>query len=247
MRWFEEEQYTAYTGVFASPTSNNEPNPLEPVNENENEGESVPPPTQPENATSERRKQPTTPPSKILYQVRSSTIPSTHPTRSRYRDSASYSSHNKIYTVHLEAWNCNCAAFAFSACPYHAPSSTTGLEWRSLFPPGENDEDEDEKINAREDMEEMNEEKQEIYYSPTPSPQNVVMDMDLEDPERDWEFGGLSCDGRVDERSQDTLPVCKHLLAVLLGEKWGLVSDYVEVKDVFGWRGRDEIAGLALG
>ena len=46
-----------------------------------------------------------------VYQVRSS-----QPPKSRFRDVAAATGSN-IYTVRLEAWNCSCAAFAYSAFP----------------------------------------------------------------------------------------------------------------------------------
>lgn len=52
----------------------------------------------------------TKPPKNTIYQVRSAQ------TSSRGRPSTSKAV-PKIYTVHLKAWNCSCAAFAFSAYP----------------------------------------------------------------------------------------------------------------------------------
>ncbi|KAH8593654.1 hypothetical protein B0O99DRAFT_688488 [Bisporella sp. PMI_857] len=61
------------------------------------------------------------------------------------------------------------------------------------------------------------------------------------DREGIWEFGGESLDGRGGE---DHVPICKHLLACLLGEKWdGVLGSYVKERGV----GREEAAGLAVG
>jgi hypothetical protein len=56
----------------------------------------------------------------IVYQVRSS-----QPQKSRFRDSAAPTGSN-IYTVRLEAWNCSCAAFAYSAFP---GGESSGRPW----------------------------------------------------------------------------------------------------------------------
>ena len=66
--------------------------------------------------------------------------------------------------------------------------------------------------------------------------EDVEMDLDRmeKNGENDWEFGGLSFDENV--------PVCKHLLACLLGERWeGVLGPYFKEREV----GRDEMAGLA--
>jgi hypothetical protein len=56
--------------------------------------------------------------------------------------------------------------------------------------------------------------------------------------ETEWEFGGLSLDGV--EGAEGGVPVCKHLLACLLGERWGILAGYVKEKVV----NREEMAGL---
>lgn len=59
----------------------------------------------------------------------------------------------------------------------------------------------------------------------------------FEGEEAKWEFGGLSADGR----EGGAVPVCKHLLACVLGERWGVLKGYVKERSV----GREEMAGLA--
>ena len=51
-----------------------------------------------------------------------------------------------------------------------------------------------------------------------------------------WEFGGLSCDGR----REGHVPVCKHLIACLLAEKWEIMGSYMTQQAV----GREEMAGM---
>jgi hypothetical protein len=56
--------------------------------------------------------------------------------------------------------------------------------------------------------------------------------------EREWDFGGRSFDGKG---VRDSVPVCKHLLACLLGERWGdVLGKYMKVREV----NREEMAGL---
>ncbi|KAK4204808.1 hypothetical protein QBC40DRAFT_272423 [Triangularia verruculosa] len=56
--------------------------------------------------------------------------------------------------------------------------------------------------------------------------------------ETDWEFGGMSTDGR---ESSGGVPTCKHLLACLLAERWGdALGEYVSEKQV----GKCEMAGV---
>lgn len=55
----------------------------------------------------------------------------------------------------------------------------------------------------------------------------------------EWEFGGLGLDGKTGEAGK--VPICKHLLACLLAERWdGMLGGYVKEKEV----GREEMAGI---
>jgi hypothetical protein len=56
------------------------------------------------------------------------------------------------------------------------------------------------------------------------------------DPNGPWEFGGLSTDGE----DGGGVPSCKHLIACLLAEKWGILRGYVQERTV----SREEMAGL---
>lgn len=61
--------------------------------------------------------------------------------------------------------------------------------------------------------------------------------------ERGWEFGGLSLDGLGEGGAGGGggVPVCKHLLACVLVERWGdVLGAYVKERGV----GREEMAGL---
>lgn len=121
-------------------------------------------------------------------------VTSSQPPKSRFSHSGVG---GQVYTVRLEAWNCTCAAFAFSAFPSHTASNSK--PWEELIQ--END--------------------------PTTD----------EGEEQKWEFGAQSFDGKAGEG----IPVCKHLLACLLGDRWGdVVGGLVKEREV----GRDEMGGL---
>ena len=74
-----------------------------------------------------------------------------------------------------------------------------------------------------------------------------------DDRERAWEFGGLSArythgsdhDGRDSEGREESenTPICKHLLACLLAEKWDVLVGFVREKRCAG---REEAAGLVV-
>ncbi len=139
-------------------------------------------------------------------------------TRSRIHTSSSsstpgprYSSTNTAgtsYVVHVEAWNCSCAAFAFAAFP--AGSGMGSLaSWSSL------------RVGDQ-------------YGDGVGG-----------GGEEKWEFGGLSRNGLgLDESGGGGgVPCCKHLLACGLGERWGVIGEYVKERRV----GREEFAGLVAG
>jgi hypothetical protein len=119
-----------------------------------------------------------------LFMVRSSQQPS------RFKDHGV--AKGQIYTVRLQAWNCSCAAFAFSSFPASAFQARVGEGFEG---------------DGKE--------------------------------ERDWEFGGFSFDGKGEEGGN--VPVCKHLLACVLAERWGdVLGGYVKERVV----GREEMGGL---
>lgn len=125
-----------------------------------------------------------------VYQVRSSQT-----SKGRFKDVSGLASSAMVYTVHLEAWNCSCAAFAFSAFP----GGEAAGSWDG----------------DGEGMEDLKWEEQ---------------------GEGKWEFGGVSLDGR----GGGHVPVCKHLLACLLGELWaGVLGGYVREREV-GIRERED-------
>ena len=151
-------------------------------------------------------------PSNAFYQVRSS-----QPPKSRFRDASSSTSNSSgnIYTVRLGAWNCSCAAFAFASFPAN-----------SVYPsksPWTLDVGHEEDVDLDGSGEESNEEGGE---------------------EGKWEFGGMSRDGNGAEAGGGGggggVPCCKHLLACVLGERWGVLREYVKERIV----SKEEMAGL---
>jgi hypothetical protein len=124
-----------------------------------------------------------------LFLVRSS-----QPPKSRFKDPIA--SNSTIYTVRVGAWNCSCAAFAFSAFPGTGGNFVANLDAEEPWDGGQ-EMDEDEK----------------------------------------WEAGGVSFDGRCG----GNVPVCKHLLACMLGDRWkGVLGQHMKLREV----GKEEMAGF---
>lgn len=104
----------------------------------------------------------------VLYQVRSS-----QPPRSRFRDAGAGTGTGSlggmVYTVRLAAWNCSCAAFAFSCFPASSSSSSSPPRYplREVWEGDRADEGVSEDAAGGED-----------------------------DGDAGWEFGGWSRDGR---------------------------------------------------
>lgn len=99
---------------------------------------------------------------------------------------------DKSYSVRLHAWNCTCAAFAFSAFP--GPASSEGT------------------IDAWQDLPSIWDFACNSHGSSEGDPGKGESEGDgVEDP-----FGGVSGDG-VDGGA---VPCCKHILACLLADRW---------------------------
>ncbi|KAF7874732.1 uncharacterized protein EAF02_008709 [Botrytis sinoallii] len=171
----------------------------------------------------------------ILYQVRSSQPPKWHSSRSASgigigtgHASASATAEN-TYTVHLDAWNCSCAAFAFSAFPassssthpypYISTSTSTSTSSTSYFPWSLKESSPDEEcLNSVEKGEGKGKGKGKRKGKKE---------------EEKWQYGGWTKTSQV--------PICKHLLACLLVERWSdVLGMYVRERVV----GREEMGGL---
>lgn len=147
---------------------------------------------------------------KPLYQVRSSQPSKWHSSRSACGTGAgtahAHAAAESTYAVHLDAWNCSCAAFTFSAFPASTSPSTSPA---SPYFPWDSEVSPDEEHHIPEQREQEKEET--------------------------WRYGGWTKTSHV--------PICKHLLACLLVERWGdVLGTYVRERVV----GREEMGGLVV-
>ena len=108
------------------------------------------------------------------------------------------------YEVRTKAWNCTCAAFAFSA--FNDPGSSPIYEQDDQF-----------KDNGRHDAL-ADEEDDEMLDVPEPQE-------DASTETRDWQWGGLMLE-------EENVPLCKHLLACVLVEQWDVACGMVEEQEV---------------
>ncbi|ORY64292.1 uncharacterized protein BCR38DRAFT_211414 [Pseudomassariella vexata] len=126
--------------------------------------------------------------------------------RRRGRDSNREEIAGPTYVVRTVAWNCSCAAFAFSA--FTSESNHGGYV-----------------IQGKDD---------------------VISGTGL--CETGWEFGGLSSDGQNEKlqggKGSAGVPCCKHLLACVLAERWGVLGQHVDERHVSKEEGGGFIAGV---
>ncbi|KAL9081394.1 MAG: hypothetical protein Q9157_000113 [Trypethelium eluteriae] len=156
-----------------------------------------------------------------------------------YVQSASSTAHHKFnssryareegkrhYEVRLHAWHCSCPAFAFAAFPasvqdHNKAGLGAGVEQqgqqRRAVEAGSGERD-------RPGVEEM--------WLNVEGPMD---DARKAEATKAWRFGGLGVRGQV--------PVCKHLLACLLGQQCLLLQDFVREKEL----SVEEAAGWAAG
>lgn len=174
------------------------------------------------------------PPPPEFYLVRSSQFLNTHPRRKRKKPSSNLvglgdaadtegvqpggsetdrDRDHRIqrYIVSLEAWNCTCAAFAFACVSEEPEVGEAG---------GDGDEDGEEQGS-----EELREREKERVRDKQGS--------------AGWTFGGMTLFNPDDHSSVP--PVCKHLLACLLADKWRrALGRYVTERMM----SREEMAGI---
>ena len=157
---------------------------------------------------------------RVVYYVKSNA--STHSDRrSRYTRTADIGSTH--YEVRPLVWSCTCAAFAFSA--YNAPSSFSPsyVSYEDL-----NDYDRGEGYGHGV----RNEEDEGMLDVP----EYYVEVEGGGDKQWEWGWGGLML-------GEGEVPLCKHLLACVLSERWNVAAEIVEEREV----GRDEMAGWGAG
>lgn len=127
------------------------------------------------------------------------------------------------YVVQTRAWNCSCAAFAFSAFPAESDAPVYLISSSSSYSASSG--------------------------PATPSRRNARHDERENDDA--WEFGSMSRDGLIPERGSEGgvvgtggVPCCKHLLACVLAERWqDVMGGYVAERRA----GKEEAAGLVAG
>ena len=121
------------------------------------------------------------------------------------------------YEVRTKAWNCTCAAFAFSA--FNRPDTPI---YESSYD-CEADEGHDPMVNEDNGNDDG--------MLDVPEHHN-----DAGGKQGDWRWGGLMLgDGEV--------PLCKHLLACVLTERWDVARKMIDEREV----GREEISGWTAG
>lgn len=117
------------------------------------------------------------------------------------------------YEVRTGAWSCTCAAFAFSAFNGEGASPTYGSY--------DNLDDYEGRGAGKDEDEEM------------------LDGADVEgvaEGNEDWRWGGSML-------GDEEMPLCKHLLACVLVERWDVGASMVEEREV----GKEELAGWAAG
>ena len=119
------------------------------------------------------------------------------------------------YEVRTGAWNCTCAAFAFAA-----------FNNAGVTPRYEDCDDEFEGLGGNDAV--ADEEDEEMLDVPEPK--------ESSEWGKGWWWGGLM-------RGTGEIPICKHLLACVLVERWDIAKGMIEEREV----GREEMAGWAAG
>ena len=119
------------------------------------------------------------------------------------------------YEVRTKGWSCSCAAFAFAAFNAHG-------EGRKGFGCEDYDDYSLHDDAVHED---------EVLLHPEEEGDGVGRREETED----WQWGGLMV--------EEDVPLCKHLLACVLAEHWGVAGGMIEERKV----GREEMAGWAAG
>ncbi|KAK3321422.1 hypothetical protein B0T19DRAFT_265516 [Cercophora scortea] len=174
------------------------------------------------------------------------------------------------YIVRLGAWNCTCAAFAFAAFPVMEETVKAGegegeggdaLQQQTERQLPITSTTAATLINDSTDTEQVTSDEQPPLESTSTVPSTSISNNNKQghedaSQEEKWSFGGLSTDGRTYETNNNSssnnsnsssggiggaVPVCKHLLACLLAERWSAaLGRYIVVRRV----GREEMAGI---
>ena len=157
-----------------------------------------------------------------VYYVRSAAAAAATTSGRRAGRNRSAGLERKSYEVRLRAWNCSCPAFTFSAFGTAAAPALSVGSARGAPREVDGGDDGVEAGDGRGVVEDRSGGEGEM------------------DGEEGWVFGALSSLWAVGE---EVGPVCKHLLACVVGERCGLLSGFVAERVV----GRGEGAGLGAG
>ncbi|KAK0508108.1 hypothetical protein JMJ35_009192 [Cladonia borealis] len=180
---------------------------------------------------------------RIIYYALSTTSTTSHSRRA-----ADPTTH---YEIRPQAWSCTCPAFAFAAynnnnpppspslspIPYDERNMDDGNQYRgnNSGSDASNRNDIQNEENDNDDDEEM------LDIPPSASAERENIGVSGNDkPGQGW-WGGLMRVSKGGEGGE--VPLCKHLLASLLAERWEVARDMVEEREV----GREELAGWAGG
>lgn len=160
--------------------------------------------------------------SSVIYYVESSARTQRHG-RPRHGSRGEVSG-GTSYEVRTRGWSCSCAAFAFAA--FNSAAAAGGGREGGGYA------DYDGAVNGGDDDEEEEEEED-----------VMLLDADEADDadggvggSGEWRWGGLMVE-------EEDVPLCKHLLACVLAERWDGAGALVEEREV----GREEMAGWAAG
>jgi hypothetical protein len=127
------------------------------------------------------------------------------------------------YAVRLGAWTCTCAAFAFSAFSATATVAGPGLDGNFTSTEGGSGHREqgsgmdlngDDQEAGRESVPDRKKGKQTEEAVAGGARENAMGEQSGA-----WSFGGMSLDG-TEAGTSESVPICKHLLACLLAERW---------------------------
>lgn len=176
--------------------------------------------------------------------VRSAQQPQSLRRNHHHGNAGTTASPRQTYIVRLRPWSCTCAAFAFAAYPFEGSSSFGSGSGPSshgycIEPPFSSLSQSQSRSRSRP---ESGRHTTGIAAATAAGEEKTGIE---------WEFGGLSIDGKVRVQGGNGaigiaagVPACKHLLACVLAERLGAgeigLGAYVEERRV----GREEGAGL---
>lgn len=152
-------------------------------------------------------------------------------TSSKSSRAAVHSRSDDPYIVHLNAWNCSCAAFTYAAFPVASTSDYGHEPWGRVAGDGEEG---DGSGFAPWDLG--------LHSNLASGPANSESSSNPDS--KSYNYGGFSHLPHGQNSQEESLPpICKHLLACLLSERWGdVLGSFVHERRVV----REEMGGCVL-